>query len=49
LNRRPLRGLFRRREATTREPRIVSDIAYLVLTAGLLALSFGFVRLCDRV
>ncbi len=31
------------------ESRIVFDILYLVLTAGLLALSFGLVRLCDRV
>ncbi|HTB74245.1 MAG TPA: hypothetical protein VK762_13425 [Polyangiaceae bacterium] len=31
------------------ESRIMSDIVYLVLTAGLLALSFGLVRLCDRV
>jgi hypothetical protein len=31
------------------EPKAMMDIAYLALTAALLGLSWGFVRLCERV
>jgi hypothetical protein len=31
------------------EPFLMMDLVYIALTAGLLALSWGFVRLCERV
>jgi hypothetical protein len=31
------------------EPFLMMDLVYVALTAGLLALSWGLVRLCERV
>lgn len=49
-----MRGAGRRRDLGELareylEPFHMMDLVYLVLTGALLALSWGFVRLCDRV
>ena len=47
--RQPLSSPARRCRPELKEPGHTMDILYLAVTVGLLSLSWGLVRLCDRV
>ncbi len=49
LRRQLFRSRDRRHWRRNQEFETMMDLVYLGLTAGLLGLSFGLVRLCDRV